>query len=317
MTTDEQMDARLRAAGEGWRAASAQPPGVEATNLAGSDVHELIAPPAKSGRNKILVGLSAAAVVALGIGLAVGLAGRNSNGPKPAVASGSGAIEQVHWQLATIDGTAGDYGSTLFVDGDKIQLNDGCNSGSGSGTVTGSTLEFRDIAITAMGCPGARGESSARVDRILVGTVTWSVDNGTLTVTKSGVGTLTYRAAPPEKSGTDPALLTGTWTLTGIEHNDGNTSSGSGSTSSGVTLTFTRAGAFKLASRCEAYEGSFTAQGRSIVFSGTHGTGPGFCTVPDAAQAGKVLGGRARYEIVGRRLDLTQGATTLTFTATR
>ncbi|HEX3335905.1 MAG TPA: META domain-containing protein [Jatrophihabitans sp.] len=319
MTTDEQMDGRLRTAGANWRAASVEQPGGMAQDPAGSDVQELIVAPANSVRSKIIMGLSAAAVVALEIGVALGLSGRDSNGPRPG-ATGSRAIEQVHWRLASIDGVAGDYGGALFVDRDKIQVNDGCNSGGGSGTVTDTTLEFRDIAMTAMGCLGARGESSGRVDRILVGTVTWSVDNGSLTLTKPGAGTLTYRVTPPTTPVTDPALLVGTWTLNGIEHTTGNSASGSGSSDMGGAVQFDRAGRVTINHRCyikrgDAGLGNGTIDIRNLTPDLPHRC-PANPTQQEANQDREVDGvltGHVSWAVKDDTLRLTKGSTTLTF----
>lgn len=84
---------------------------------------------------------------------------------------------------------------TLAPDG-TVTLDTGCNSGSGTATVTGSTITFGPLATTKKACAGQAGrQTEAAVLAVLTGTADWAISQRTLTVTQ-GDRALVYRAAP-------------------------------------------------------------------------------------------------------------------------
>lgn len=83
---------------------------------------------------------------------------------------------------------------TLAPEG-SVALQTGCNQGSSSATVSGSTITFAPVATTKRACPDRAGrETEAAVLAVLDGAVEWSITEKTLTLTKGDRG-LVYRAA--------------------------------------------------------------------------------------------------------------------------
>jgi heat shock protein HslJ len=118
------------------------------------------------------------------------------------VAIPDAALEGTTWVLDGI-GTGGDDGavssvpagvtSTLTIDGDKLGVQPGCNTGGGSVTVTDDTLDVGPIFTTKMFCGGARTEVEQTVLGVLTGQVDYKLDESTLVLTK-GDTMLYYRA---------------------------------------------------------------------------------------------------------------------------
>jgi heat shock protein HslJ len=118
------------------------------------------------------------------------------------VAIPDAALEGTTWVLDGI-GTGGDDGavssvpagvrSTLTIDGDKLGVEPGCNTGGGSVTVSDETLDVGPIFTTKMFCGGARSEVEQTVLGVLSGQVEYKLDESTLVLTK-GDTVLYYRA---------------------------------------------------------------------------------------------------------------------------
>lgn len=114
------------------------------------------------------------------------------------------ALQGTEWQLDGIqDGDsvssvlAGTHVPTLRIGADgTVALHTGCNGGRSTATVTGSTVTFGPALTTKMACADQTGrDTEAAVLAVLDGAVTWSVTEGTLTLTKGDRG-LVYRVAP-------------------------------------------------------------------------------------------------------------------------
>jgi heat shock protein HslJ len=83
----------------------------------------------------------------------------------------------------------------LAADG-KVTLHTGCNGGTTTATVTGSTITFAPVVTTKMACADRGGrQTEASVLAVLDGAVEWSIQEKTLTLTKADQG-LVYKAAP-------------------------------------------------------------------------------------------------------------------------
>jgi heat shock protein HslJ len=140
-------------------------------------------------------------------------------------------------------------GVRLRIAGGQIVGDDGCNSFSGPVTVRSGTLRLGDLATTAMAC-----RHELPLSDYFQGTVTWSMTGQTLTITKDGVGTLTYRRPRP---GSPEDLVNRTWVLQGIEHP--NTAATPGSAAfepvTGSTVFIASSGSLTAETRC----GEFTA----------------------------------------------------------
>jgi heat shock protein HslJ len=79
-----------------------------------------------------------------------------------------------------------------FDDKGRFTASDGCNSGGGEVAVKAGTLVISKYVSTKMACPASH---SKLVEKILIGNVAWSIKDGQLTLTKAGVGSLSYKAA--------------------------------------------------------------------------------------------------------------------------
>ncbi len=210
--TDERMDARLHDAGARWREAHDR-----AAHIADEDEVPLQRTadgrrPAR--RTTTLLSVAALAVVAVaGTWLAL----------RPGSSSQSVAaarLTSTDWILAGYNGTTVRYDSAdrfrLTIKDGQILGNDGCNAFSGPVDVSGHTLRLHGLAGTLAGCTAAA--HSLPLQNYFSGTVHWSVTGDTLTLTKDGVGTLTYRA-PLRGSRED--LVDRTWVLRGIRNPTG------------------------------------------------------------------------------------------------
>lgn len=70
-----------------------------------------------------------------------------------------------------------------FNEDGTVEIQPGCNSAGGSYTVDGDTITLSNIVTTDMACMGARGElESAVMGVISAGSVTYSIDSGSLTI---------------------------------------------------------------------------------------------------------------------------------------
>jgi len=134
------------------------------------------------------------------------------------------------WRLAkVVDATGGEHpvpGKTEFrIDGNHLHASDTCNTLDGTLQVDYPILKLDGLSTTEIGCPN--DSPAPVVDRILNGNVRVDFRGTTMTLTKTGEGTLTYQWQPDDEPATDPKRLTATdWTLRSV----------AGDPASGVTL---------------------------------------------------------------------------------
>ena len=101
-------------------------------------------------------------------------------------------------------------GLTIEFEAGRIRANAGCNTMSGTATVSGDTIAVDDMASTEMGCEAAAQESDAIVAELLTGRPTFRLDGSTLTLSGKRTAATLQRA----DAAAHPAALTGTtWTL--------------------------------------------------------------------------------------------------------
>jgi heat shock protein HslJ len=85
--------------------------------------------------------------------------------------------------------------STLVFEADRVNVETGCNTGSGAATIGDTSIEFGPIGLTKMACePDAMAVEQA-VTAVLQGTVDYTIEADVLALDAGGTG-LTYRAAP-------------------------------------------------------------------------------------------------------------------------
>ncbi len=97
------------------------------------------------------------------------------------------------WELVTIDGRPPAADAELSFGSGKVQVRTGCNNGSGSYQVSDGRFELTEFALTAMGCPGARGDQETEFLRIADGSPTVSVGGVRLALAlPDGTGELVF-----------------------------------------------------------------------------------------------------------------------------
>lgn len=76
-----------------------------------------------------------------------------------------------------------------FTDDGRVEVNTGCNQGSGRFEVTNGTLRFVDVAVTEMACEGPGGQLEAAVLPLLgADGLSWAIDARTLTLMAGNQG---------------------------------------------------------------------------------------------------------------------------------
>ena len=324
----EDLDDRLHAAGEHWRAANATVANVDFGQLAIADepidvpVTPIpdVAPRPRRMRVLLAVGVGVAAAVAATI-VAVSLGG-STPARHRATGTAASALIGVDWRLAQI---AGPQGTPLAVSGPlmidkngKLTGTDGCNHLSAHVTIKADTINLGAVASTEVGClhPGAAfGAQVALLDAVLSGTVHWSVQGDELTLSKDGIAALVYRAAPPPT--TDPKALVGIdWQLTAVAQDSPNGTASS--VPPGARIAFDGHGGFTESDGCNGAAGRVAIKAGTLVITKFTSTLVG-CRAGDPApeMVSKVLlAGTVTWSIKDGQLTLTKaGVGSLSYTS--
>ena len=279
MITDHEMDDQLRAAGNRWRAA--QPDDTRsvdvATFSAGAGAG---AAPARRTR---WIAAAAAAVVVAGIAVGATMFGSSkhhtpTSGALPAVLSPEGQqLVGTEWTLVSATTTAVltpavknaelvPQAALHFAADGAVTASDGCNTISGPSTISASTIEFGELATTAMGC--LANPDGQLIDEVLQGDVSWGIAASAgpspaslqLTITRAGLGTLVYSRSLQPPVAPDPAKIQGSWTLTQYQETLGD-STGGGAVASGGGAVASGGGAVASGEAVASGAGSATVQG--------------------------------------------------------
>lgn len=195
------------------------------------------------------------------IGLALAAIGSSVIACSTAGGTG-GTIEGTNWQLKSyvVSGTSTDVPAGIVVDArfaaGKVAGFAGCNSYSGSATISGSTIKVGDIASTLMLCQGPGGDVETAYLATLPTAATFTATADALTLFDStGKSILVYAA------GSDNALE-GAWNVTG--YNNGNEAVVSPVTGTTLTATFTPDGQVAGSAGCNDFSGPYTLDGTSL-----------------------------------------------------
>jgi heat shock protein HslJ len=206
--TDEQMDTRLRRAGEAWRAAGVPVAEAPAESQVASLVISSTGRPRRARRAGLLAS-AAVVVAALVAGGALLIANIGSGGNRhtqPPAGARTVGLVGTSWTLAAITDANGNAvpvagGAALaFAPDNRFKGSDGCYGIGGKAQVGRSTIDFRNriLGTTPVTCRDPQVNATAdHVDAVLSGKVTWAIDSERLTLTKAGAGTLVYRANTP------------------------------------------------------------------------------------------------------------------------
>ena len=79
-------------------------------------------------------------------------------------------------------------GASITINGDTVEVNTGCNTGSGSATVEGDTITFGPIATTKKACDEAINDLESQVLTVLDGEVTYDIQASSLTLMNGDEG---------------------------------------------------------------------------------------------------------------------------------
>jgi heat shock protein HslJ len=319
--TDEQMHARLRDAGERWRAAS--------TSVMETDEpHEItVGPASRFARRRWVTALSAA-VVAAAVVLGGALALRHDDsGRGHHLAEASSGVTGVDWkpvEVTTRDWPKlpVDQGSLHVGTDGRITWNDGCNSRGGQVRVTATTLTVSDVGGTEVHCSGDPVVDA--LGAMLTGTVTYSIHQHELTLRKPGVGRIVFEDAA-NLAAPDPAELRAhPWTLTETETSYSSGNSGGGSASPAVSLsrvTFAGNGTFAVEHHCYTDKGDVAIHDATLTLTHVNPATAIPCASNAESAAGqkendvvdRLLTGSVTWQIAAGVLTLTKGNDSATF----
>ena len=272
--TDEQLDARLRAAGERWRDRTDG----DTTVAELPDVDEELPPPAVPRRRRTwFVAVAAAAVVALIAGLTFAL--RNQTHPPPQANLERAGVQGTVWLVRGNGSTAAFY---IGSDGTLV-ADDECRLISGHATISSGRLTVRDLVVRYKACTDQYGPGFYDLGtKVLRGPASYTIDAAGLTIARRGVGALRFVPAPvgAEPPSLDvPTLTDTTWRAPNGKtlHIDAATGNITGTicagraTVAGSAVTFTRCGPTGQGTYLAAISGAtltLTAQGIDPGFSG-------------------------------------------------
>jgi heat shock protein HslJ len=314
--TDSRMDARLRTAGQRWRAQNAAPAEVAEPVLI-VDAH-----PEPPQHRRWLALLSAAVVAAaLVVGAVLFAAQRHSHGgnaPATPAARLTGA-----WAFAGSPAV-----STMTFAAGTVQVVIGCQRLSWHYQVHGDRLTFGPTAGPGLACSQILSDPRQaaiehRVSQVLSGTVRWSVTGDRLTLTKPGSGTVSYVRAQPLKILGVRSLTGRTWALTSVRFGD-DVYAQPRKPPIASNLTFAH-GRFKATHRCYTRVGRATTGLGSVAFSSAREIDAVPCPQLPGKEAAAseedqaidtVLTGTAQYTLAGARLTLRKDGARLVYSAT-
>jgi heat shock protein HslJ len=106
----------------------------------------------------------------------------------------------------TVDGLVGNSAvssvpqgvrASLVFHGGRVDVNTGCNTGSGSAAITGATITFGPLATTRMACPADAMSVEQHVAKVLTGTQPYSIAGDALKIGGNGKEGLTLNGTTP------------------------------------------------------------------------------------------------------------------------
>jgi len=201
------------------------------------------------------------------------------------------------WRLTTVTGPDGDAhsvkgNSDFRIDGNHLHASDTCNTLDGTLQIDYPILKLDGLSTTEIGCP--QDSLAPLVDQVLSGNVRVDFRDATLTLTKTGAGTLTYQWQPDDEPATDPQRLTATdWKLTAA----------AGVPASGVTL-HVGDGRLEITSQCPSMTADVVVRPGSLTVHGLPENVAAGCP-PDVSSVQEMLAtGPTLWHIDGKRLVL-------------
>ena len=324
--TDDQMDARLRRAGEAWRAAPANTtlaePAVEPMDIV---VHKRVR---HAGRSGLLLSVAAvAAALVAGIAVVITVFVNRSNAP---AATDPAVLTNRTWHLLTVSGQPTTQDLTLRIDKNShiggrtsghMTGDDGCHTiwtwvdvHAGSFVAQDGLQLPADIHDLAACVTTAHRVLSAKP-------VLWSVHGAKLTITSPRVPgqTLVYGTAAP--ANVDSTLVGSTWTESTMSSSGAaNAIDSSGPYAFVAQVRLDGHGGITITHRCYVNQGSVSIAKDTLTI--THVTLKSTVPCPDTNEqtaeqqangiVDRALSGTVKWSIDGE-LHLTHGGTTIDF----
>lgn len=201
---DQQMEGRLRAAGERFRAGN---PGTDVP----ADVADAtdVTPIVPHRRSRYLLVAAAAAVVVLVVGLTLALRGSTHAPPPPSV--DNAGLQGNVW-LVSNDGRPSTAALYISRTGELV-ADDDCRLIGAKTRVVGGRLTLSDVTVRLKACTDQYGPGFYdKGTRVLRGPASFRIDSKGMTITRPGVGSLRFVLAqtPIPPPSLDVPTLTGT-----------------------------------------------------------------------------------------------------------
>jgi heat shock protein HslJ len=310
--TDEHMDARLRAAGESWRAANdsgaAPDPDIDAAVPL-----EPASPRRRRHRTTLLA--SAAVVAAALVAGGAFLLGRTTGDHDHSTSSDAAVLTGRVWRLLGYNSEQQRATSTatLIIRGNgQFVADDECTIYSGRlGHSDGRLSPARLAAPRDRGCTDSTGPTFLRWYELLTDAPRYTVTGNELTV-EQGRTTVRLQAAPalPAPTTDVPSAVGATWRLTGVRHANGTARSG---VPDDVTLKIDN-GALRTSDGCNAISGEAAVVNGRLVAKRLAMTEVGCADMATQIVIGQVLTDGAKFEAVGPTLTVSRpGSGTLSY----
>lgn len=223
-------------------------------------------------------------------------------------------------------------GLTLVMTDSTYTVTHTCFVTTGKLTISPSSLTFAFLKDDQHKCPQsvdptAQQQADQALEGLLNGDTSWSVQDGTLTISKPDGKVMLESTPIVQPTTTSTTQLTmHPWQLSGTETNSssGNSSSGSGSSAvSRSDLTFASDGTFTIAHRCYTIGGHYAVSGSSLSFTGVGNRGATPCPSNAESADGQkendfvdgIFAGSATWQISDGQLTVTKASRSADFTA--
>ena len=213
------------------------------------------------------------------------------------------------WTLRSVAGDPAS-GVTLRVADGRVTITAPCGSTTVNARVGNGQVETSGLRQeAAAGCPR---EVSSVHEMLATGPTLWRIAGKQLVLNHAGAQGFSLVFDAEKDVSAASVELPGTWILSAIEKDDGNSASGSGSSNSGVTLTIRPDFAFQVLTHCAGIAGNFEVAGANLRTVG--GVISGATTCDQYARLAKdAFTGTLQWSIENGQLKLTRGKITLTF----
>jgi heat shock protein HslJ len=312
--TDEQMDARLRSAGESWRAATTPAGAIEST-----EVHALTDTPGRTSPRRRRTGLFASAAIvaaALVAGGSVVVANLNGDNGNRATDVESASLEGTVWGLVGWDGDPprAQPVDTLYIGANgEFVASDDCVLLTAHAEVSGDTITFSRTSTRYLGCIDSYGPSIMAGFQQPLTEARYTLEPDGMTLRGVGDHALHFVPAPelPAPTADFPTFTDTQWRL--VRATDAHGTEQDGARNQALRV---EGGRFAAGVSCNTVRGDVAEDGRGADLKAVESTA---LPCPAPLPADEVLSavfqpGQVQTEVQGTRLTISRdGAGTLTY----